>query len=662
MMIESVPWVFEGFVVGIAFCILLGWFFSIPRIWNSLFPYNKADVYLKAGEYGESAGYPHPWSPFQEPANAWTSLAYTVVGVVMLCVGVNDYLLMSDDNRVSKDSAFSVLYGLSCCYLGIASFLFHASHYETWRKADAGMTSGSLVAPLILELWDRVPPPSVSALTMVGLAFLLQLSFTHGYLPYGSSDILVPAIILTFYFLELHPRWGGVVDTEQYRYWIYSLYITLVSFLMRLADIRQKVQHVFNIAIRGSLALSAIMCFIYGPDNLLVLIATACVLFIWRYPSRGHIFWHIGGSYGLFIWWFMLRTRPGNPAPVPAGGDPPDRALITIVFFIVIKNAARRLFMNFPASYFPTQVHKDRVFFVVEHLFFAMWGWNALVSDPEMQKEGSSWLLYPKRCWEQPPFPSENFRLYYFVKVATSVEDVLYLYLTKYIFKSAAEPSSAALSLLPMHAFTTSSVSPTSPDAHMNTSNSNSSSNSSNNAHMNTSNSNSSSSNSSNSNVCEVGRKPERDIAMEVHHLATMALTTLSCWCGYTRIGSLVMFLHDISDLPLDLLRLCGLLKWPICQTVSYVLTLLTWAYWRLWWYPTVVLMTIHRDSKSLTRDLPCAVGECSYAQMPERYYFLGFLGTLLVLHIIWFRLMILKGLAELLPSKSSAHSENSNR
>jgi hypothetical protein len=510
----------------------------------------------------------------------------------------------------------------------------------------------------------------VGALTMVGLAVLLQLSFTHGYLPYGSSDILVPAIILTFYFLELYPRWGGVVDSEQYRYWIYSLYVTLVSFLMRLADIRQKVQNVFNLAIRGSLALSAIMCFIYGPSNLLVVVTTACVLTVWRFPSRGHIFWHIGGSYALFIWWYMLRTRPGNPASAPAGGDPPDRTIVTIVFFIVMKNAARRLFMNFPATYFPTQVHKDRLFFLAEHLLFTIWGWNALVSDPETQREGSSWLLYPKRCWEQPPFPSENFRLYYFVKVATSVEDVLFLYLTKYFFKSNADPSpipnlNPHAPLLPLHASSTSSALPSSlsPDAH-NNSNSNSSSNSSSNSISNSSSGGSGSNSSSNSsNVSDAGRKPERDTAMEVHHLATMALTTLSCWCGYTRIGSLVMFLHDISDLPLDLLRICGLIKWTIGQTISYVLTVLTWAYWRLWWYPTVVLMTIHRDSKSLTRELPCAIGECSYAQMPERYYFLGFLGTLLVLHIIWFRLMILKGIAELLPSKSSQHySENSNR
>ena len=39
-------------------------------------------------------------------------------------------------------------------------------------------------------------------------------------------------------------------------------------------------------------------------------------------------------------------------------------------------------------------------------------------------------------------------------------------------------------------------------------------------------------------------------------------------YTGYFMIGSLVMLLHDISDVPLDLLRIFMLLKWDVC-TVS---------------------------------------------------------------------------------------------
>ena len=28
---------------------------------------------------------------------------------------------------------------------------------------------------------------------------------------------------------------------------------------------------------------------------------------------RGHIFWHFASSYAVYIWWYMLRIRPGDP-------------------------------------------------------------------------------------------------------------------------------------------------------------------------------------------------------------------------------------------------------------------------------------------------------------------------------------------------------------
>ncbi len=41
------------------------------------------------------------------------------------------------------------------------------------------------------------------------------------------------------------------------------------------------------------------------------------------------------------------------------------------------------------------------------------------------------------------------------------------------------------------------------------------------------------------------------------------------CWCaGYGKIGSLVMLLHDVSDIPLDLLRIVMALKWNSLQVL----------------------------------------------------------------------------------------------
>ena len=144
-LLSTLPLQAEIVLISLISCVAVGLFFSAPAVWRLVVPSNISpkDIYIKAGEYGEAAGYPHFWSPFKEPLNAWTSLAYSFVGCIIVGVGLNDCRSGPvDDNRMSKDFLFSCLYGASCIYLGFASFLFHASHLEVWRKVDAGMTTG----------------------------------------------------------------------------------------------------------------------------------------------------------------------------------------------------------------------------------------------------------------------------------------------------------------------------------------------------------------------------------------------------------------------------------------------------------------------------------------------------------------------------------------
>lgn len=57
------------------------------------------------------------------------------------------------------------------------------------------MTSGVLAAPLVLGIWDRVNMPAATSEFMVFCAVLIQFSLTNGYVPYGSSDVLVPLLV-----------------------------------------------------------------------------------------------------------------------------------------------------------------------------------------------------------------------------------------------------------------------------------------------------------------------------------------------------------------------------------------------------------------------------------------------------------------------------------
>ena len=146
----------------------------------------------------------------------------------------------------------------------------------------------------------------------------------------------------------------------------------------------------------------------------------------------------------------------------------------------------------------------------------------------------------------------------------------------------------------------------------------------------------------------------KKDNVMLVHHIVTAILCFTSWKFGYVKIGSLVMFLHDVSDIPLDLVRIFGQLNWKNLQLIAFGATLLSWLYWRLYWFPTKVLYSIAVDSKSLIQVHSCRIGSCPLSAVPERIPFLVLLGTLLCLHFVWFWLMLRKARAAFKPAKTA--------
>ena len=87
---------------------------------------------------------------------------------------------------------------------------------------------------------------------------------------------------------------------------------------------------------------------------------------------------------------------------------------------------------------------------------------------------------------------------------------------------------------------------------------------------------------------------------------------------------------------------------WRGLQTFSYALTVLTWLYWRIFFFPFFVLWSIAVESKSLIYESGCSAGECSWSEVPERVPFLALLGTLAVLNFFWFWQLLKKGYREL--------------
>ena len=137
---------------------------------------------------------------------------------------------------------------------------------------------------------------------------------------------------------------------------------------------------------------------------------------------------------------------------------------------------------------------------------------------------------------------------------------------------------------------------------------------------------------------------------MFVHHIVTNLLIIGSSHWRFTRIGSMVFLVHDISDVPVDLSKLANFVKWKTTTIVCFVSMVLVWLVSRLIILPFVIYRAVLWESYILV-----SVGGLDpiyyYAYRP---FFFGLIGVIILLHLVWFTMFIRMGW--LLVSKGEAH------
>jgi len=113
-------------------------------------------------------------------------------------------------------------------------------------------------------------------------------------------------------------------------------------------------------------------------------------------------------------------------------------------------------------------------------------------------------------------------------------------------------------------------------------------------------------------------------LEMFIHHSTTIALMMFSWTAHFTRIGTLVLIVHDCSDHLLELAKLCRYIKYRrLCDAIFGIFSI-TWIVTRCGIYPSWILYSTLHDA-------------AGFIQMfPAYYIFNGLLGTLQLLHIIW--------------------------
>ena len=105
---------------------------------------------------------------------------------------------------------------------------------------------------------------------------------------------------------------------------------------------------------------------------------------------------------------------------------------------------------------------------------------------------------------------------------------------------------------------------------------------------------------------------------MFVHHMATLALLTLSWTNHMHRMGSLVLMVHDLADHWMELAKLARYAKFEViarpsrvaitvalfqrCCDVSFVIFCLTWTYSRLGIFPSWIIYSTTAEAAQVPR------------------------------------------------------------
>lgn len=84
-------------------------------------------------------------------------------------------------------------------------------------------------------------------------------------------------------------------------------------------------------------------------------------------------------------------------------------------------------------------------------------------------------------------------------------------------------------------------------------------------------------------------------IALLIHHWSTIILLIFSYLASFLRTGSLVLFIHENSDIFLESAKLCGYCSWSFGSEFFFILFVLSWIIMRLWAFNYKILYEIIR-------------------------------------------------------------------
>ncbi len=171
----------------------------------------------------------------RQPSNTWSNLAYFVVGLFALTIGVHD-LKYADrkqsHNFLVRYPIFSLLFGLSALYVFVGSFLFHASLTRTFQHLDQAGLYSVIVMVLTFNLYKIFPVMRIKGQYKSSHAVMIAFALGFNYLIFTrlwliDINVLFPVLIAITFVSSLFYLLF-VSKTHYYTQYLWAAFIVLL--------------------------------------------------------------------------------------------------------------------------------------------------------------------------------------------------------------------------------------------------------------------------------------------------------------------------------------------------------------------------------------------------------------------------------------------------
>ncbi len=181
----------------------------------------------------------HAADLFRTQANTWSNLAYVLVGLYCIGLGIHDrrHVPTTRRNYVLDTPAMSILMGVTCCYLGIGSGLFHASLTRWGQQLDVGAMYAPLLACIAINLgrylpreWRLSENVHLPVWVLLAASVVLIAALLYHYKWSMSSSQVLPLHILTvvaFAVADCIPLPRGLHRSRLHKRWLLVAFVSL---------------------------------------------------------------------------------------------------------------------------------------------------------------------------------------------------------------------------------------------------------------------------------------------------------------------------------------------------------------------------------------------------------------------------------------------------